>query len=303
MLQLAAIDTTEITDLTTYARVSAFDVLQRAKLDWRVDKRPVYLGTGEVIPGQFANVRSDNGRALGIVGNRYQVIQNQNGLDLFDVAAQRGAVEYGRAGTFNGGAIVWMQAKLPGSITVGPDEVDRFLLLANSHDGSGTLRILLTPIRVVCRNTLAMALSDKASGMTIRHTASADAKVRIAIRAIEQAGRSYSQFADMANALYTRRLSAVQTRQYVEAVFPVTGETSTVSTRLQNTRARIIDLAEMGKGQWAVRGTAWAAYNAVTEYVDHHRATRGEESNRLESALLGSGAAIKRRAFDLALSA
>lgn len=301
MLQLTAIDTTEIRDLTTYARVSAFDVLQRAKLDWRVDKRPIYLGSGEVIPGNFANVRSDNGRPLGIVGNRYQVIQNQNGLDLFDAAANRGLIEYGNAGTFNGGAIVFMQAKLPGSLKVGPDEVERFLLLANTHDGSGTLRILLTPIRVVCRNTLAMALSDKASGMTIRHTITADAKVRTAIRAIEHAGRAYAEFAEVGNRLFSRRLSTYQVRDYVDAVFPVT-EGKTVSTRLQNTRDRVIDLAETGKGQWAVRGTAWAAYNAVTEYVDHFRPTRGEESNRLESAWLGSGAAIKRRALELAIA-
>lgn len=301
MLALAAIDTSEIKDLTTYARVSAFEILQRGKVDWRVEKRPVYLGTGEVIPGQFATVRQDNGRALGIVGNRYQVIQNQNGLDLFDVAAQRGAIEYGNAGTFNGGAIVWMQAKLPGSIDIAGDEVARYLLLANSHDGSGTLRILLTPIRVVCRNTLAAALRADA-GMTIRHTISADHKVRAAIAAVETAGRYYAEFTDAANALYRRRMTGMQMRAYAERVFPTPEGQAKASARLEGMRDRVIDLFDNGQGHFAIRGTAWAAYNAVAEYTDHFRSTRGEESNRLESAWLGSGAAIKRRAFELAIA-
>lgn len=298
MLALPAIDATEITDLTTYSRVSAFEVLQRAKVDWRVTKMPVYLGSGEVVPGHFATVRSDNGRSLGMVGNRYQVIQNQNGLDLFDVAADRGAIEYGNAGTFKGGAIVWMQAKLPGSLAIGPDEVARYLLLANSHDGSGTLRILLTPIRVVCRNTLAAALRADA-GMTIRHTVTADAKVRAAVAAIEQAGRFYGEFADAANHMFRRQMSYSAARAYVDNVFPAEGKPS---ARLEGVRGRVIDLFENGKGHYAIRGTAWAAYNAVAEYTDHFRATRGDEVNRLESAWLGSGAAIKRRAFELAVA-
>ena len=301
MLALAAIDTSEITDLTTFARVSAFEVLQRSHVDWRVEKSPVYLPSGQAIPNHFATVRTDNGRALGIVGNRYQVIQNQNGLDLFDAAAARGAIEYGNAGTFKGGAIVWMQAKLPGSLSIGPDEVARYLLLANSHDGSGTLRILLTPIRVICRNTLQAALRSDA-GMTIRHTVTADAKVKMAIQAIEQAGRFYGEFADAANALYRRSMTLGAMRDYTARVFPVTGDEGKVSARLEGVRDRVIDLFENGKGHYAIRGTAWAAYNAVAEYTDHFRATRGDEANRLESAWLGSGAAIKRRAFELAIA-
>ena len=299
-LALAPIDTTELTDLVTLPGATAFEALHRAKVDWTVAKTPIYLPSGQVIPGHFANVRSDNGRPLGIVGNRYQVIQNRNGLDLFDVAAAKGAIEYGNAGTFKGGAIVWMQAKLPGSLSIAGDEVARYLLLANTHDGSGTLRILLTPIRVVCKNTLTMALRT-GGGMTIRHTFSADAKVTAAIAAIEGAGRFYGEFADAANSLYRRQMSGSGMRDYAARVFPVVGE-GKPSARLEGVRSRVIDLFDNGKGHYAIRGTAWAAYNAVTEYVDHHRATRGDEANRLESAWLGSGADIKRRAFEIAVA-
>lgn len=300
MLALAAIDTTELATLEHFPRAHAIDVLQRSRLDWTVQKTPMYLPTGRVVPNHFAMVRSDSGASLGVVGNRYQAIQNSAGLDLFDVAAERGLIEYGNAGMFKGGSIVWLQAKLPESIVIAGQEVAKYLLLANSHDGSGTLRILLTPIRVVCRNTLAMAVSADV-GMTIRHTSSADDKINQAAEAIALAGLSYDAFADAAQSLYRRQMSAAGMRSYVERLLP--SQKTDVPTRLENTRNKIIDLFDGGDGHYAIRGTAWAAYNAVAQYTDHVRATRGSDDNRLESAWLGTGAAIKRRAFQLALSA
>lgn len=299
-LALAPIDTSELTSLSLYTGATAFEVLQRERVDFTVEKQPVYLPNGRVIPKQWANVRTDTGAALGIVGDRYQVIQNRSGLDLFDVAAAKGAIEYGRAGTFKGGAITWLQARLPGAISIGArgDEVAKYLLLANSHDGSGALRILLTPIRVVCRNTLAMALRADV-GMSIRHTSSAEEKVALAIAAIQGADAAYLAFAEQARSLYSRQLTHSQVRGYVEAVFPHVGE-GKPSARLEATRRKVIDLVDDGQGHYAIAGTAWAAYNAVAEYTDHHRATRGDESNRLESAWFGTGAAVKRRALDLA---
>lgn len=298
MLALGPIDTTEIKTLATFARVSAFDILQRNKVDWRVEKRPIYLGTGQVIPNHFATVRTDTGHSLGVVGNRYRIFQNGEGLDLMDHAAQRGLIEYGNAGTFKGGRIVWMQAKL-GSFAIGPDEIAQFLLLATAHDGSGKTRILFTPTRVACLNTLMQALHADA-GMAISHTQSADEKIKLAHVAIANARRYYGEFADAANALYRKPMSGRDMRAFTENVFPAEGKPS---ARLEGIRSRVIDLFDNGQGHFAIRGTAWAAYNAVAEYTDHFRATRGEESNRLESAWLGSGAAIKRRAFELAIAA
>lgn len=298
MLALPAIDTTEIKTLATYGRVSAFDILQRNKVDWRVEKRPIYLGSGEVVPNHFATVRTDTGRSLGIVGNRYHIFQNGEGLDLLDHAAQEGLIEYGNAGTFKGGRIVWMQAKL-GNFSIGPDEIAQFLLLATAHDGSGKTRILFTPTRVACLNTLMQALSADA-GMAIMHTRSAADKVKLAHVAIANARRYYGEFEQAANVLYRRQMTYSAARTYVENVFPSEGKPS---ARLEGVRGRVIDLFENGKGHFAIRGTAWAAYNAVAEYTDHFRSTRGDEVNRLESAWLGSGAQIKRRAFELAIAA
>jgi hypothetical protein len=135
--------------------------------------------------------------------------------------------------------------------------------------------------------------------MSIRHTLSAGEKMKAALTAIEGAGRYYAEFAQVADGLWRKQMSYSATRAAIEAVFPVTKEDGEASTRLDNVRGKVIDLVESGKGQYAIRGTAWGVYNAVAEYTDHHRATRGAEVNRLESAWFGSGAAIKRRAFDV----
>jgi len=298
-LALAPSDTTEMKSLVTYKGAQSFEILQRDHVDFTVSKRPMYLSSGIVVPNNWAVVRDDNQTTLGVVGNVYRPLQNQLGLDLFDAAAASGQIEYGKAGTFKSGAIVWMQIKLPGSLKVGPDEVARYLLLANSHNGTSNLRILLTPIRVVCRNTLAMALSDKESGMKIRHTSGGSEKVKLAQRAIEDASRYYTSFQDVANVMYRKQLTPATIKTTIAEIFPAIGEDKEVSTRLENTRNQVIDLVERGQGQYEIRGTAWGVYNAVAEYTDHHRSTRGDEANRLESAWLGSGAAMKRRAFEI----
>jgi phage/plasmid-like protein (TIGR03299 family) len=303
MLALPAIDTTEITDLVTTRGARAVDILDRDRVNFHVEKLPVYLPTGAVVPGKFATVRTDTMMPLGIVGSRYQVMQASVGLNLLDGLASCGHVEYGKAGTFDGGVTVFIQVKLPGSLRVGPDEVAQYLLFVTRHDGSGVTEIFVTPIRVVCRNTLAAAIAGgKNVGMKIRHTASAAQKIATAEMVIANARNYFGTFKQMGDALFSRRMLSGQIRTYVENVFPATGEDGKASSRLQGIRDRVIVLAETGRGNYEIRGTAWAAYNAVTEYVDHHRSTRGEETNRLQSALLGSGAEIKRRAFDLAIA-
>lgn len=297
-LALAPMDTTEITSLATLAKARAFDIMTRDRVAFHVEKRPLYMGDGRVMPGAFATVRTDTDAPLGVVGNRYRVFQNAPAMDLFDTLAERGMIEYGRAGTFKGGALTWIQARIAGDMTIGPDQVQKFLLLANPHNGSGSTAFMVTPIRVVCRNTLMMAV-QQGDGMRIRHTASAESKLTMAFKALETATRYYAAFEDTAQRLYRKRLSFTETRGLVDAIFPTTAEDGETSKRLDNVRGKVIDLVETGKGQWAIRGTAWGVYNAVAEYTDHHRATRGEEVNRLESSWLGSGAAIKRRAFEL----
>lgn len=299
-LALSPMDTTEITTLSTLKGVRAIEILQRDHVDFTVSKVPMFLASGLVVPNNWAVKRDDNQTVLGVVGNVYRPLQNQLGLDLFDSLAALGQIEYGTAGTFKSGAIVWIQIKLPGSFKIGPDEIVKYLLLVNSHNGTSNLRVLITGIRVVCRNTLQAALNQgKDVGMKVRHTSGGAEKVKAAQRAVEDASRYYESFQEMGNFMFRKQLTPAVIKTTVAQIFPAVGEDREVSTRLENTRNQVIDLVERGQGQYAIRGTAWGVYNAVAEYTDHHRSTRGDEANRLESAWLGSGAALKRRAFEV----
>lgn len=146
---------------------TATEAIKAAKLDWEVVKTPVYacVGNNRLVPtDSFAVVRSDmvdkpECEVLGVVGKDYTPLQNRDAFSFFDPIAGEGAAIYHTAGVLAGGRRVWMLAKLPGETRVIGDDIShKYLLLFNSHDGSGAVGVKFTPVRVVCQNTLTMAL-------------------------------------------------------------------------------------------------------------------------------------------------
>jgi phage/plasmid-like protein (TIGR03299 family) len=290
--------------------VTAVDALKLAGLDWQVRRALVFTGAGIVqraVERAWATVRMSDGKPLGIVGERYVPVQNDQAFAFFDDIVGAGQAIYHAAGALDGGRKVWILAKLPGDILIreARDVVERYLLLVNSHDGSTALRMLMTPIRVVCQNTLSIALRQGAAdGIAIRHTASATARLDEARRALGLAHHYYDEFASEVDRLACASYSDAQMKALVESLLP--GVPDEVSTRTRNQRARIISLFTEGQGHAAIAGTAWAALNAVAEYVDHVRSVRGADvasraEKRLASAWLGSGAAFKRAAHQTIL--
>jgi phage/plasmid-like protein (TIGR03299 family) len=187
------------------------------------------------------------------------------------------------------------------------DLTEQYILLSNSHDGSSALRVFFTPIRVVCSNTLAMAdRGGKGEGIAIRHQGNLPAKVREAREVLGLARCYYDELEIRLDFLAGHQPNAAQLARYFEALYPDPGDGS--NSRARNVRDTLYNLLERGKGQEipAIRHSSWAAFNAVTEFVDHHRSTRGRTdhergSNRLESAWFGSGNRLKQHAFRLAL--
>ncbi len=303
MLQLAA-PVNEARDLilsTIDAPVE--EVVNNASaLAFSVAKVPTYLPDGRA-SGHFATVRTDTHNVLGHVGTRYTVAQNAWKLNLMEVARKAGKIRgYSNAGTFDAGAIVWLQAEIGDPIWVGPHEVKKYLTLAGSHDGSSTDRWVESPTVVVCKNTLAMARATQ-GGTTLRHTRGIESRYQNAIAAIERAQRHYETFAFQARALLAAPMTRFEFSTFVDKLIPVPVEREE-SSRTTNVKAQIVDLFDRGMGQEEVRNTRWAANQAVTEYTDHYRSTRGKtqgarEESRLQSAWLGTGATLKSRAWEL----
>lgn len=145
------------------------EALELAGLDWQVESRNIYSGTGAMIPGYRANVRSTDDAVLGVVSDRYRIVQNEEAFQFTDDLLGEG-VTYETAGSLQGGKKVWMLAKLPEKYIIAGDEVTPYLVFFNSHDGSSGVKVAMTPVRVVCQNTLNLALGTAKRIWTARHT-------------------------------------------------------------------------------------------------------------------------------------
>jgi len=291
------------------APATALETIEAAGLNFDVKLSDMATTDGIAVPARKAVVRTDNNEVLGVVGNSYIPVQNRQAFGFLDAIAADGGIRYHTAGALRRGERIWLLGKLPGQIRVrgSEDLTEKFLLLSNSHDGSSALRVFFTPIRVVCSNTLAMAdRSGNGEGIAIRHQGNLPAKVREAQEVLGLARRYYDDLEIRLDFMAGHQPTAIQLGRYFEALYP--DPTDGSSTRARNVRDTLYNLFERGKGQEipAIRHSAWAAFNAVTEFIDHHRSSRGRTdhergSNRLDSAWFGSGNKLKQHAFRLAL--
>lgn len=307
------------------------EVMKEAKLDWPVLQEKLKTTGNKLITSHKALIRGDTNRVLGVVGSRYEVLQNSEVFAFADSLVDHGQMRYAGAGTFDEGKRIFVQCVIDrpandgglGSTEIAPgDPVLPFLLLANSHDGSHAVRAILTATRVRCQNTLNAALRDKSAenNISIKHTRSMMVRLEQAKEMFKWAERNYTNFVVAARGLAKKKVpSADRLNQFFAEVFEQEDE-KTMSTRAKNRQERLGDLFMDGAGnkEPAVKGTVWAALNAVTQYLDHEsnapitgvdlttvgpdEKTLMRRARRFESNMLGNNAKIKDRAFELALS-
>jgi phage/plasmid-like protein (TIGR03299 family) len=281
---------------------TAREAIEAAGLGFTVEKVPLKTEKYErPVTGHFATVRTDTLDVLGVVGSHYVPIQNRESFTMFDPLVGEGEAIYHTAGALGKGERVWILAKLPDYIRInGNDIVEKFLLLSTSHDGSAAVRVKLTPIRVVCENTLAFALSGPEQEAHIRHTANAQEKLKEAHEVLGLTNQLYGQLDQILNRMSKKHIDTNGMGEYVKAVFPLPqGERGRLRTKLIH--EKVFELVETGRGAEFARGTLWGAYNSVTEFVDHCRQPNSEESARLKSIWFGSGERVKKEAFRAAV--
>ena len=288
---------------------TAEEAIEAAGLNYSVSLENLRTEHGSPVPQRKAVVRSDTNDILGVVGNLYQPVQNSQCFGFLDAVVGEDGIRYHTAGALGKGEKVWMLAKLPSEIRIrdSEDVTQKFLLLSNSHDGSSSLRVFFTPIRVVCANTLGAAERfGRRHGVSIVHKGNLASRVAEAQETLGLARRFYDDVEEKINRLAWHYPSRRQLDLYFEMLYPDRDDGR--NRRAQNIRDQLLHLFEHGHGQDipATRRTTWSAFNAVTEFVDHHRSTRGQtdeerNSRRLQSAWFGSGARLKADAWRLAL--
>ena len=296
---------------------TAVEAIKAAGLDWDVEKRPLQIsegGTTVPVHNRYGVVRSDLWQrctqkksivrreecpVYGIVGKEYTPLQNREAFSFFDDIVGKGAAIYHTAGALGQGERIWILAKLPESIRVADEDItDKYLLLSNSHDGSSAVQVKFTPIRVVCENTLTMALR-KGPTVRVAHMRDVHQRLKQAEKILGLVRRRYEDMSQV-------QMNPLRLNEYLGLVFPdpdIQDEKAT--RRVERDRAFAQYFFESGIGNQlpGVKDTLWAAYNGITEYIDH-RTAGGQEpsSKRLESVWFGNGYLIKVRAFEVAES-
>ena len=314
-----------------------------AGLDWTVEKHPVQYvnpvnGRTQRLASRFATVRSDTGAALGCVGGNYVPMQNGVCFEVCDDLVGTGDVRYESAGALKDGRKVWMLARLPQDTQAADgDTIKNYLLLVNSHDGSKSMEVLLTSVRVVCNNTLTQALriAGKRGAFRVRHNGTAASKVVAMREALGLAAQQVEQQEQEAQQLVERKMTSDEARRYFLSLFPTkdgsvldavlgatqerramskldavleaTEELTNEDKRNAKVLAHVIANYDNRRNNLpGIERSAWSAYNAVSEWADHQKASRGKNDkaraeNRLNSNWFGSSAKVKEKAYELAL--
>lgn len=284
-------ETKEVTKLIQEAPTSK-EALHLAGLDWEVQQTPVFTESGLEIPNYKANVRSTDKSVLGIVSDRYKIVQNTEAFEFTDEIVgetEDGVVKYETAGSLYGGRKIWLLAKMPMQKILG-DEVEPYMCFTNSHDGSGAIRICMTPIRVVCNNTLNMALAGAKRQWSTKHVGDMQSKLEEAKMCLQMADAYMMGLADEADRLANAKLRREQLDEILDEMFPIEDNASDRKKRNVQTIKDDFFVAYFMPDIAQFRDTAWGAVNAMSDLVTHatpKRNTASYNENRWSKIMEG----------------
>lgn len=245
------------------------DALRLAGLNWKVLQEPVYTENEELIQGYKANVRDTDRKVLGVVTDRYKVIQNEEAFAFTDTLLGEG-VRYETAGSLQEGRRVWMLARLPREFIIGGERISPYMVFSNTHDGSGAVKTALTPIRVVCNNTLNLALRTAKRSWSMIHTGDISGKIEEAKNTLLLADEYMTALGQEFENLRKIKLSEKQVLDYIKILLPMEENYSLLQKRgVEKLRAdmkmRYFDAPDL-KG---VGNNGYRFVNAVSDFATH----------------------------------
>lgn len=254
--------------------------LSLAGLDWKVVQEEIYTPQQEIVEGYKANIRDSDRKVLGVVTDRYKVIQNEEAFAFTDELLGEG-VRYETAGSLQGGKRVWMLAHMPHEYIISGERISPYLLFSNTHDGSGAIKVALTPIRVVCQNTLNLALSSASRCWSMIHTGNIQNKLQEARDTLFMAEKYMDGLGKEFETLRSKTMSDQQVMDYIEILLPL-DENATPQQRKNMKRLQedmkmryfdAPDLQDVGKN-------AYRFINAVSDFATHAEPLRKTSNYR-----------------------
>lgn len=257
------------------------EALEIAGLNWKVNQEPIFLANqGDAIQGMVANVRDSDGSVLGVVSDHYKVVQNEDAFSFMDSIIGEGEAEvtYESAGSLNHGKKIWLLAHLPATKIL-DDEIVPYMVFSNSHDGSSAIQVTMTPTRVVCANTLSIALRDSKRTWSARHMGNIESKKLEAIHTLKLASKYMEGLNVKAEFYEQASISQSILNDIIEMVFPI--EINASERKAKNVyelRNTFIDIYTTTDDIKKFNGTAWGVYNAFADMASHLKPQRKSES-------------------------
>jgi phage/plasmid-like protein (TIGR03299 family) len=267
------------------------------------------------IPNYFATYRKDTNDYFGVVGSRYEIVQNREAFSFFDEIVGKKEAMFETAGALGKGETIFITAKLPHYIKIGgSDIIEKYLLFTSTHDGSGSIKAMLTPIRVVCNNTLNQALKNNTNKITLKHTLNVHDRLKEGARLMGLVNVHSENFQHCLNYLSTCEITVEQINKLVTELYLSYTElellnrangrieiVDEISTKKKNTINDVLVSIDNGIGQNVFRGSAYWLYNGITTYYSNKKSYSSDE-DRFTSILEGSSSSIQQKAFDKILT-
>lgn len=280
------------------------EALRLSGLDWKVSQEAIYTDDGTEIEGYKANVRNTDRKVLGVVTNRYKVVQNEEAFAFTDELLGNG-VKYETAGSLQEGKKVWILARMPREYIISGERISPYLVFSNTHDGSGAIKAAITPIRVVCNNTLNLALSSAKRSWAMVHTGDIKEKIQEAKDTLFMAEKYMDELGKEIETLRKKKLTDVQVAEYIEVLLPAEKNASIQQIKnMEKLRNDIKfrydhapDLKELGKN-------AYRFINAVSDFATHAKPLR--RTSNYQERMFGKtidGNPIIDRAYQLMCAA
>ncbi len=250
------------------------DALWMAGLDWQVMQEPIYTRNGDMVSGYKANVRDSDRKVLGVVTDRYKIIQNQEAFAFTDSLLGSG-VRYETAGSLQDGKRVWLLARLPREYIISGERISPYLVFSNTHDGSGAVKVALTPVRVVCNNTLNLALNTASRSWSMIHTGNIKDKIQEAKDTLFMAEEYMDSLGKEFENLRRKKITDSQVKEYIELLLPIEkGATQIQGKNIIKLRDDMMRRYYEAPDLQDVGNNAYRFINAVSDFATHSKPLR-----------------------------
>ena len=256
------------------------EAIKLAGLDWKVNPTPMFIqndiGT-TLVPDYVANVRDKDNSVLGVVTTKYKIIQNEEAFSFMDNVIGNGCV-YDTAGSLDGGKRIWVCVRLA-DMKVAGDDFENYIVLTTSHDGKGSIRAVVTPIRVVCQNTLSIGIQRALRSWKMNHMGNISSKIKEAEKTLDLSFKYLESLEEEAQKLLDIKIDEGKFIKILDKLYPIPQGTTGLKTRnIEKNKDELLFRFLETPDIKDFRYTGWGAVNTFSDFLSHRKPQRATQT-------------------------